>query len=63
VLCFIPSFDADGFICDIGCLADEENYFAHLYTMFLLAQFREPKAYPLMLYFLMTHRKKLILRQ
>ncbi|NLI93451.1 MAG: DUF1186 domain-containing protein [Peptococcaceae bacterium] len=28
-------------------LAEDEDYFAHIYAMFLLAQFREPKAYPL----------------
>ena len=28
-------------------LLSEENYFGHIYAMFLLAQFREKKAYPL----------------
>lgn len=26
-------------------LAEQEDYFAHIYAMFLLAQFREPRAY------------------
>jgi len=39
---------------DIGAIAtiieDERIYMAHLYAMYLLAQFREPRAYPLPLF-------------
>jgi len=35
-------------------LEKEETYFAHIYAMFLLAQFREPRAYPLICR-LLTH--------
>lgn len=36
---------------DISQLAEDENYMAHIYAMFLLAQFREKKAYPLLVNF------------
>jgi Protein of unknown function (DUF1186) len=32
----------------------EKNYLAHLYAMYLLAQFREPRAYPLIVQFFST---------
>lgn len=36
---------------DIEDLAESSDYFAHIYAMFLLAQFREPRAYPLIVQF------------
>jgi hypothetical protein len=32
-------------------IADQENYMAHIYAMFLLAQFRETRAYPIVVRF------------
>ncbi len=36
---------------NIEYLAEHGHYFAHLYAIFLLAQFREPRAYPLIVQF------------
>ncbi len=33
---------------NIDQIAEQEDYMAHIYAMFLLAQFREPRAYPLL---------------
>jgi hypothetical protein len=36
---------------NINQIAQQEDYFAHIYAMYLLAQFREPQAYPLIVNF------------
>ncbi|ETW99458.1 MAG: hypothetical protein ETSY2_40850 [Candidatus Entotheonella gemina] len=36
---------------NIEYIAEHDDYFAHIYAMYLLAQFREPRAYPLLTQF------------
>lgn len=36
---------------DINIIYDNDNYFLHIYSLFLFAQFREKKAYPLIVEF------------
>jgi len=44
---------------NIKSVAKDEAYFAHMYAVFLLAQFREKRAYPL-IYKLLSHRGEIV---
>jgi len=39
---------------NIEGIAERPDYFAHIYAMYLLAEFREPRAYPLLIQFFST---------
>jgi hypothetical protein len=42
-------------------IAQQEDYMAHIYAMFLLAQFREPRAYPLLVEFFLSRAKRYVI--